>query len=131
MVKERRQFTRVNAKYPINVICAGEVIEGHPQHYIFRTYTKNISQGGIKVILEQEIKVGSEVELELFITDKESLPIKCYGVIIWTKKANPEGTKPDLIHTGIQFTDLMSSAYRKLLGGVISYYLEKGPKDKK
>ena len=131
MAKERRQFTRVNAKYPINVICAGEVIEGHPQHYIFRTYTKNISQGGIKVILEQEIKVGSEVELELFITDKESLPIQCSGVIAWNKKANPEGTKPDIFHTGIQYADLINPVYLKLLREVISCYLDRETEDKK
>ena len=131
MGEERRKFPRVNVKYQINVICTGEVIQGYPQYYIFHTYTENISEGGIRVILEKEVKVGSLVELELFITDKESLPIKCKGVIIWTKKANPEGTKPDLFHTGIQFTDLTSSVYRKLLGDVISYYLDNKSEDKK
>ena len=124
MVEERRKSPRVNAKYPINVICTGEVIEGNPQHYIFHTYTDNISEGGIRAILEKEVKAGSLVDLELFITDKESLPIKCKAVIAWTKKANPEGTKPDLFHTGIQFQDLRNPVYRKLLGDVISYYLD-------
>ena len=131
MAKERRRFPRVNAKYPINVICTGEVIQGHPQNYIFHTYTENVSEAGIMVILEREVKVGSWVDLELFITAKESLPIKCHAVIIWAKKANPEGTKPDLFHTGIQFIDLTSPVYRKLLGGVISYYLDNKSEDKK
>lgn len=131
MVKERRRFSRVNAKYQINVICTGEVIQGHPKYYIFHTYTENICEDGIRVILEREIKVGSLLELELFISDKESLPIKCNGVVIWTKKANPEGTKPDLFHTGIQFADLTSTIYRKLLGDVISYYLDHKSEDKK
>lgn len=125
MSEERRQFPRVSVKYQINVICSGEVIQGEPQHYVFHTYTENISEGGIRFILEKEVKAGSLVNLELFISDKESLPIKCTGVVAWTKKANPEGTKPDLYHMGIQFTDLTNPVYRKLLKEVINYYLDK------
>lgn len=131
MSEEKRKFTRVDAKYQINVICTGEVIQGNPQSYIFHTYTENISEGGIMAVLEKEVKAGSLVKLELFVTDKESLPIKCNGVVIWTKKVNPEGTKPDLFHTGIQFTDLTNPVYRKLLGDVISYYLDDKSEDKK
>jgi len=131
MNEERRKFPRVTVKYQINVKCSGEVIKGDPQFYIFHTYTENISEGGMKIILEKEIKVGSLVELQLFVTEKESLPIQCNGVVVWNKKANPEGTKPDLFHMGIQFTDLINPVYRKLLGEVISCYLDKEKEDKK
>jgi c-di-GMP-binding flagellar brake protein YcgR len=131
MPEEKRKFPRANVKYQINVICSGEVIQGRPQYYTFHTYTENISEGGIRVILEKEVKAGSLVKLELFISDKESLPIKCNGVVIWTKKTNPEGTKPDLFHTGIQFTNLTNPVYRKLLKDVISYYLDNKSEDKK
>ena len=131
MFVERRKFPRVNIKYPINVICTGEVMQGHPQYYIFHTYTENMSKGGIMIMLEKEVKAGSLVELELFITDKESLPIKCNGFIIWTKKANPEGTKPDLFNTGIQFADLTNPIYRKLLEDVISCHLDNKSEYKK
>ncbi|MFA4933961.1 MAG: PilZ domain-containing protein [Candidatus Omnitrophota bacterium] len=125
MLEERRKFLRVNVKYQINVKCSGQVIKGDPQCYTFHAYTENISEGGMKIILEKEIKVGSLVELQLFITDKEALPIQCNGVIIWNKKANPEGTKPDLFHTGIQYTDLVNPVYLKFLREVISCYLDK------
>jgi c-di-GMP-binding flagellar brake protein YcgR len=131
MPEERRKFTRVNAKYQVNVKCSGQVIKGDPQRYIFNAYTENISEGGMKIILEREIKVGSLIDLQLFITDKESLPIQCNGVIIWNKKANPEGTKPDLYHTGIQFTELTNAVYRKFLKEVISCDLGKETEDKK
>jgi Tfp pilus assembly protein PilZ len=123
MTAERRKCPRVVAKYPINVICTGEVIQGSPQDYIFHTYTENISEGGIKITLEREINIGSVIMLELFITDKESLPVKCKGVIRWVKKVNPEGTRPDLFTMGIQLADLTNRVDRKLLGEVISYYL--------
>jgi Tfp pilus assembly protein PilZ len=128
---EKRKFPRVNAKYQINVICVGEVVKGTPQNYIFHTYTENISQGGIKVILEKEVKVGSSVKLELFITDKESLPVSCNDVVIWSRKANPEGTKPNIFHTGIQFVDLTNPIYCKLLTDMISYYLDNKSEGKK
>jgi len=127
---ERRKFPRVNAKYQINVVCTGEVIQGEPPRYVFHTYTENISEGGIKIVLEREVKVGSLLELELFITGKESLPIKCKGVVVWTKKSNLEGTKPDLFQTGIQFSDLKSPVYSKLLKDVINYYLGNKTEDK-
>ena len=130
MDKDRRKFPRVNVKYLINVVCTGEVVQGQPRHYVFRTFTENISEGGIRVVLEKEIKIGSVVELELFITDKESLPIECKGTVVWTNKANPEGVKPDLFQTGIQFSNLTSSVYRKLLRDVINYYLSSPPEDK-
>ena len=123
MFIERRKFPRANIKYQINVICAGEVIDGHPQNYIFHTYTENIGEGGIKVILEKEIKAGSLIKLELFISEKESLPVECNGTVIWTKRANPETTKPDLFYTGIQFIGLVNPVYRKLLVDVINYNL--------
>lgn len=129
-MQERRAFPRANLKYDINVVCTGEVIEGTPKAYIFHTYTENISEGGIKLILEKEIAVGSSIELELFISGKESLPIKCTGVIVWNKRANPEGTKPDLFHTGIRITDLNSPVFRRLLKEVINYYLIEHPEEK-
>jgi hypothetical protein len=123
MLNERRKFPRALLKYQINVICSGEVIEGHPKDYIFHTYTDNISEGGIKVILEKQINPGSLVKLELFISDKESLPVECKGTVVWTQKANPENTKPDIFFTGIQFLDLTNPVFRKLLVDVINYYL--------
>ncbi|MFA5199463.1 MAG: PilZ domain-containing protein [Candidatus Omnitrophota bacterium] len=131
MVEERRRSPRVSVKCQINVICTGEVIEGNPKSYIFHTYTQNISEGGINIILEKEIKTGSLIDLELFITDKESLPIKCRGSVVWSKKVNPQGTSPDLFQAGIKFLDLTSSVYRKLLSEVIRYYLNKESEDKK
>jgi c-di-GMP-binding flagellar brake protein YcgR len=123
MSEERRRYPRADVKYRINVICTGEVIKGQPQNYIFHTYTENISEGGTRLVLEKEIKPGSLVSLELFVSDKESLPVKCNGVVIWSKKANPESTKPDLFHMGIQFTDLKNPIYLKLVRDVINFYL--------
>lgn len=127
--KERRKFPRINVKYKINIICEGEVILGYPAGYVFHTYTENLSEGGIRVMLEAQLKVGSLIKLELFLTTKESFPIEYKGIVVWTKQKNPKGTKPDLFDTGIQFLDFTSNVYRQLLTNVIKHYLEREGKN--
>lgn len=104
MVQERRRFPRATVRYKINIICEGEVILGTPKDYTFHTHSENISEGGIKVLLEKELKIGSLIKLQVFITS--GVPIDCKGIITWNKKVNPELTKPDVFETGIQFIEL-------------------------
>jgi Tfp pilus assembly protein PilZ len=125
MLEERRVFPRAYLKYKINIICEGTVILGGPKDYIFHTYTENIGEGGIKVVLEKELKLGSLLKLELFITSKKMLPIECKGMVVWTKKINPQGTKPDLFATGIKFIELSSSVGGQLITDIVNRYLDK------
>jgi len=120
--KERRRFQRASIRYKINIICEGSVMIGEPKDYTFRTYTENIGQGGIKVVLEKQLRPASLVKLELFITAK--VPLKCKGLIIWNKKINPKGTKPDLFDTGIQFIDLHYSD-QTVIGTMVESFLSK------
>ena len=124
MFKERRKFPRANVKYEVNIVCEGSVILGAPKNYSFHTYTENISEGGLKVILEKELETGSLLKLELFLSDSKSMPVKCKGMVVWTKKANPEGTSPDLFGTGIQFIELNTVSGYTLISGIVKKYLE-------
>ncbi len=128
MLKERRKFLRAEIKYKINIICEGSVILGEPRDYIFHTHTENISEGGIKVFLEKELKTASLVKLELYITSKKSLPIRCKSIVVWTKKANPEGTKPDLFNTGFEFMEL-EKRDQEVIGNIVNRFLENKSKD--
>ncbi len=128
MFKERRRFPRADVKYKINIICEGSVIVGGPRDYTFHTHTENIGEGGIKVILEKELIIGSLLKLELFITSKKIMPIRCKGTVIWTKKINPQDTKPDLFDIGIQFLDFDSSFGRQLIADIVNCYLDKTKK---
>ncbi|MDD2689027.1 MAG: PilZ domain-containing protein [Candidatus Omnitrophica bacterium] len=129
MFKERRKFPRAEIKYRINIICEGSVILGEPKDFIFHTYTENISEGGIKVVLEKELKTASLVKLELYITTKKSLPIKCKGIVVWSKKTNPEGTKPDLFITGFQFLEL-EKRDQDVIGSIVNRCLGEKLKNK-
>lgn len=122
--RERRKFPRAEVKYRINIICEGAVILGEPEDYIFHTYTDNISEGGIRVILEKELKNASLVKLELYVTSRESFPLRCKGIVVWTKKTNPEGTKPDLFYTGIQFMEL-EKRDQEIIANIVGRFLGK------
>lgn len=101
---ERRKSSRAELKYIINVICDGMVLLGDLNEFTFHTYTENICVGGLKVVLERQLHVGTLVRLEVFVTP--GAPIICKGIIVWTKKINPSETRPDLFETGIQFIEL-------------------------
>jgi c-di-GMP-binding flagellar brake protein YcgR len=118
MFKEERKSLRANVKLKIKVICEGTVILGEPQNYTFHTYTESIGEGGVKVILEKELKIASLVKLELFITTKKTLPIQCKGIVVWTRRVNPEGTSPDLFETGIQFIELDKND-QEVIGNIV------------
>ena len=105
-MQERRKFNRADIQYRIRIICEGEVILGEPESYSFATYTENIGEAGIKVNLEKQIKIASLVNLELYISNKDILPMACKGSVIWSKKISPEGKKPEIFETGIQFIQL-------------------------
>ncbi len=125
MLEDRRKFPRVDVKYSVNIICEGTVIIGEPRDYTFHTYTENLSEGGVKVILEQRLKISSLVQLELFIGDKKTPPIKCKGSVVWVDKINPDGTKPDLFATGIQFVDFRSHIDQESIGNLVRHFLGK------
>lgn len=98
---DRRRFPRAN--YPCKIIV---VKKGQAKK--FSTNTENIGVGGVCVILNQELDRFSEVELILFLEDKQ-LPIYCDGRIVWTVKrldaTIPKGT-PSQIDTGVEFVNL-------------------------
>lgn len=125
MFKERRKFPRVNVRYKLNIICEGTVILGKPQGYTFHTYTENLGEGGTRVILEEELQIGSLVYLELYVTSEKTLPARCKGIVRWVKKINPEGTSPSLFNTGIEFIELESDIGSHIIRDVVNHYLAK------
>lgn len=47
------------------------------------TYTEDISQEGVKVVIKQKLDVGSELGVEIYLSKP---PLVCRGRVIWTKK---------------------------------------------
>ncbi|MFH1504604.1 MAG: PilZ domain-containing protein [Candidatus Omnitrophota bacterium] len=92
----RRRYLRVEFPFTIHI----HTFEGPT----YSAYTENASAGGVKVTLEEELKMGAITDLEIF-TRKEVL--RCKGQIVWIKKRESkylEGTF--FFDTGIEFHDI-------------------------
>lgn len=122
MQNERRKFTRIKLKFKIIIACDGRVLFGTPDNYGFHTFTENLSEDGVMVKLEQQLSDAAIVKLDLFITEK--IPFKCKGSVIWTKKVNPENTKPDTFETGIKFVEL-DLLEKKLIANLVKSFTKK------
>ncbi len=98
----RRRFPRVI--YPCLVVV--QRIEGGSKDIIL-THTENIGVGGVCLILKQDLKMFSMIELELDLLDLES-HIKCQGKVVWNVQHKSDATnKPTFYDIGIEFSDLL------------------------
>ena len=95
-MKERRRFPR--ATHPCKIIIKSRFFQND-----FITQTKNISAGGVRVILERRFKPSDNVQIEVFL--KDGVSVKCEGEVAWSidmiGAMENVATKFD---TGIQFT---------------------------
>ena len=104
MQDERRKYPRIGIKCKITIICEGKVLFGAPEDYVFHTFSDNLSEGGVMLRLEKQLSNAAIVKLSLFAT--QNVPFKCKGSVAWSRKVNPENTKPDIFETGIRFVEL-------------------------
>ena len=111
---ERRRFPR--AIFPCKIIIG----------YSFKrsaSYTENISEDGVKIILDIPLRCLSIVGLELFL--ERDNPIICKGKVVWVEdRINPVGRGETLYYTGITFTE-MSFADRERIKSTVKSLLSK------
>lgn len=69
----KRQKERVPFQSEVLVLHNGKQLQGT---------SKNLSDGGICMVLADEIEKGAEVDLELRVPDQE--PLRCRAVVRWT-----------------------------------------------
>ncbi len=144
---DRRRSSRV--QYPCLITVYKKLV---PQ-FSTLTHTKNISVGGVRVIIGRRIEVMTEVELEIDLRDTLSNIIS-KGTIAWVKKvlsgpedksaADVKGSKviagtvrwvkeippaqqggPSRYDTGIQFTALKKED-RQRIANIVNNLLGKG-----
>jgi len=93
---ERRQYTR--ALFPCRIMISSPI-------RLLISHTEDISEGGIRVMLEEKLSPFTMVGIELYF-DKNR-PMKCKGKIAWVKEiTNPIEKMPSMFDTGIKFIDL-------------------------
>ncbi len=93
----KRKFPRVN--YPCLVVLRNS---SNNQDVIL-AHTENIGSGGMCVILRQDIRIFSMVEIELDLLDLAN-HIKCTGKVVWNvQRQEGAAAKPMFYDIGIEF----------------------------
>lgn len=94
--QDRRKFPR--AAFPCKIMLDSPI-------RLLVSHTENLSEGGIRVILEEKLNSFANVGMEIHL--EKSRPIKCKGRVMWVmEKINPLEKQATLYDTGIQFTNI-------------------------
>ncbi len=108
-MKERRRFVRSNGLVLIEY--KGLQVEG-------KSSALDVSADGVRLTLDKELKIGFQVDMEMYLPG-DSQPIKAQGEVIWVQKckeipgAQAEG-KEGYFYTGIKFTVIDEDNKKKI-----------------
>ncbi len=97
MNKERRKHKRINID--IDLIAN---LKGDTDSELYQSFVKNISEEGVCIILDKEIKPETNVHINFYIPEIMSKPIEISGKTIWGK---PIENEKGYAH-GVMFTDV-------------------------
>lgn len=100
-VKEKRRYPRLNINVNVeySVLETSESVAGN---------TKNISAGGICLIVYEDIKPGTILKLQIYLPDNHN-PIQATGKVVWRSKVEVVADKRVRFDTGIEFLDIKDS----------------------
>ena len=116
LVEERRKFIRLN----INVQIRFSVIEDYKTQKIAET--KDIGAGGICFILDEELKKGDALKLDLFLPE-DPPTIQALRRVVWIKPFSIASEKNTRYDTGIEFTEIDYEDRKKINKYVFSLKL--------
>jgi Tfp pilus assembly protein PilZ len=96
----RRKFPRVIYPCLIKLSAAGDAVEN------LLTHTENIGTGGICIITKKEIKLFTDVHIEIDLLDTDD-HIKAAGKVVWVVRRKAiEDVKPMFYDIGVEFADM-------------------------
>ena len=108
---ERRQFQRLNFSVGINWKKAEASQNGAADH---TSVTKNISEGGVRLILNEEATPGDILDLEINLPVGKKIYLK--GKVVWVEKSQIIGANTESVYEGgVQFLDVPEEAKNELL----------------
>ena len=109
----RRKFPRVS--YPCLVVIRNNS-DFDEKNNVILTHTDNVGVGGVCVVLKQNVKMFSEVELELDLLDFGE-HICCTGKVVWNVQRKSEAEeKPLFYDIGIEFINIAEDDRSRLAG---------------
>jgi c-di-GMP-binding flagellar brake protein YcgR len=100
--QERRRYPRVNAH--VFYRPAGLAFLHH------RYNTRDISLGGMRVFTDDDIAVGSRLEMDVMLPGDST--VRCWAEVVWVDKL--ESTAPARFDVGLRFTDMAEPDIQRL-----------------
>ena len=115
----RRRFPRVIYPCLIKVSSKGQEVEN------LLTHTENVGIGGVCVIIKKEIKLFTDVDVEIDLLDTED-HIKAGGKIVWVVRRKAiESVKPMFYDIGVEFSNI-SGKHKEHLKETIDRVIKNG-----
>jgi len=106
---ERRTFRRIEGEFPVRYTPS----RGRRE---YRTVTKNISGGGMRITIFKRVPQGTILDLEIF-RDDSGRNARCKGEVRWIGSA---GKRKKALDAGIKFLDLSFLFIGNLIGDLES-----------
>ncbi len=111
--KEKRKYLRFDCPVKVDYELFDEY--AHPQE----SFTKDISRGGLRLVLNREIPAQSKIKMHFHIP-KEKEPIDAIAEVVWIRKDLQKG----VIHTGLKFIKISPSNKARLLEHAYEFWKE-------
>lgn len=95
---ERRKHARLNLSMKVDyqISSSGE----EPR----RAVSRDISLGGVLLLVKERMDAGTPMDLEIYLTEEETKPIKTRAQVIWQGELGEK--EEGFYHTGITFTKI-------------------------
>ena len=115
-MRERRRYVRSNGL--VLVDYKSLQMEG-------RSSVFDVSGAGVRLTLDKELRVGSQVELEIYLPG-DSQPVLTKGEVVWVQKCKEKADTQieppkECFYTGIKFTVIDESNRTKITNYVYRY----------
>ena len=124
-MEERRRYVRLDTRLRINY----RVLPQSPTRE--NSETLDIGGGGIRIFLTAPLKVGTLLELEIFLPE-EATPVRCQGKVVWVEEfAIYQGTREERkdVEAGVEFSDIAPQDRDRIIKYVILGYAHTGERE--
>lgn len=115
VIAERRRFPRLS----LNVEVEYKILEQIEPEFVI-TETKNLSAGGIRIILLEKVNIGTLLELKFLIPDLNKI-LSAIGKVVWIEEFIVGDIKTGKAYdAGIEFINISKEDREKIKQYVIS-----------
>ncbi len=107
-MKENRKFIRLRA--PIGVVY--RLLKRQKRAKQIPTLLKDISGGGVRIMVKEELKVGDLLDLEIQIPHLE-IPVHAIGEVVWYNNLRDDDREHG--ESGVRFRDIEPEELHSIL----------------